>query len=580
MLLRLLPLFGLCLAACRTVDPTRAPEPAPAPARAAAPGPAAAPEPSSAARIDGQRLLAHVRELASDRYEGRAPGSRGEELSVAYLEREFRALGLAPGNPDGSYVQDVPMVGIRSTPTLRFDIGARAFELAAPAECVALSRWFEPEVDVPASEVLFAGYGITAPEYGWDDFKDVDVRGKVLIVLVNDPPVPDAKDPAQLDEKVFGGKAMTYYGRWTYKYEEARRKGALAVLIVHEEGPAGYPWAVVENSWGRENFDLENPEQSVLRAPVEGWLREDKARELCAAAGLDLEQLKQAALAREFRPVALQDTRARIHVHNELRHVRSRNVVALLPGRDAGRRAECVAYSAHWDHLGVDPALAGDTIFNGAVDNATGVAGLLEIARVLRSAGGAPRSILFLALTGEEKGLLGSRWYASHPLQPLERTLCVINMDSLNVLGRTRDLVSIGQGQTTLDAALEELAHRQGRVVRGDSEPEKGYFYRSDHFEFAKVGVPAVYADSGDELIGRKAGEGHRLREEYTRLHYHKPSDEVREDWDLSGAVEDLELLCELGRDVARAREWPAWKPGSEFRARRIEQLRTHAAVK
>ncbi len=588
MKLQLLPLCCLPVLACRSVQP---PEPAPesvhAPTAHAAPSPAApapAPAPAhatAAGPIQAERLLAHIRELASDLYEGRGPGTAGEERTVAYLEQQFRSLGLEPGNPDGSFVQEVPMVGIRSTPTARFTIGTQVLDLAAPGECVLLSRWFEPEIDVPSTEVLFAGYGIEAPEYAWNDFKDVDVRGKVLIVLVNDPPVADPREPGQLDENVFGGKAMTYYGRWTYKYEEARRKGALAVLIVHQDVPAGYPFAVVQNSWSRENFDLENPQQQSLRAPIEGWLRGDKAKELLAAGGLEFDELVKAAATREFRPVVLKDVHAQFHVHNELRHVRSRNVVARLPGRDAARRGECIVYSAHWDHLGVDPTIPGDGIFNGAVDNASGVAGLLEIARAFRSSGQAPpRTILFLALTGEEKGLLGSRWYAEHPLVPLERTLCDINMDSLNLFGRTRDLVSIGQGQSTLDAPLEELAHRQGRVVRGDSEPEKGYYYRSDHFEFAKAGVPAIYADSGEELIGRKPGEGQRLREEYTRERYHKPSDEVREDWDPSGAVEDLELLWQLGREVASAREWPEWKPGSEFRARRLEQLRTHAEPK
>jgi Zn-dependent M28 family amino/carboxypeptidase len=559
MKLRLLPLTVLAGAGCATLhDPAHHDSP-------------------SARGIREEELRAHIAELSSDRYEGRGPGTPGEQLTVDYLRGRFEALGLQPGNPDGSWVQEVPLVGIRSTPSVAFVHGEERIALACPAECVAFSRRLAPQgqsaldVDVKVDEVLFVGYGIEAPQYKWDDYKDVDVRGKLLVMLVNDPPVPDPRDPAALDENVFGGKAMTLYGRWTYKYEIAAKKQAAGVLLVHEDGPAGYPFGVVQASWGRENFELAEPSDpgSPRRAAVEGWIRNDKAKELFKAAGLDLEQLKAAAAKRDFRPVPLKDFKAELHVHNEQHELRSRNVIARLPGRDPARRGECIVYTAHWDHLGTDPTLPEeDKIYHGAVDNASGVAGLLEIAALFADPKSSPppRSILFLATTAEEKGLLGARWYVEHPLYPLEQTLCNINIDGLNPFGRTRDLVSIGLGQTSLDATLEELVLRKGRVLRGDSEPEKGYYYRSDHYEFASHGVPAVYADSGEELIGAPYGEGRRRREEYTRMRYHKPADRLDEEWNLEGAAEDVELLYELGREVARSDSWPAWRPSSEFR--------------
>src|SRR5258707_1763561 len=350
MKLRLLPLALLAGTGCSTLlDPVAEP-----PARG----------------IRAERLRAHIAELASDRFEGRGPATQGEELTVAYLTAQFRALGLAPGNPDGTFVQEVPMVGLRSTQSVVFVHGEQRLALDCPADCVAGSRRFAPEVEVKADEVLFVGYGVEAPEYLWDDYKGVETRGRVLIMLVNDPPVADAHDPSRLDPDVFGGKAMTYYGRWTYKYEVAAKKQAAAVLLVHEDGPAGYEFGVVQASFGRENFDLADKSDpgNLRRVPVEGWLRLDKAKELFAAAGLDFEALKKLAATREFKPVAFKDLKAELHVHNEQREVRSRNVVALLPGRDPALRDEYVVYTAHWDHLGRDDSLPGDGIYNGAVD--------------------------------------------------------------------------------------------------------------------------------------------------------------------------------------------------------------------
>ena len=389
--------------------------------------------------------------------------------------------------------------------------------------------------------------------------------------MINDPPVPDPNDPTKLDESMFKGRAMTYYGRWTYKYEIAAEKGAAAAVIVHQEGPAGYPYEVVSGSWGRENFDLDHEDKNMSRAAVESWIRLEKAHELFSACGKDFDALARSAASKDFKPVAL-GAQASFHIDNTLRHVDSQNVVAMLTGSDPKLRDEFVVYSAHWDHLGRNDALKDDPIFNGAVDNASGVAGLIEIAQAFARERPS-RSILFLAVTAEEKGLLGSKWYVEHPLHPLARTLADINMDGLNFWGKTRDIIDVGLGQSTLDDLLARCAADSQRVVAPDAEPEKGYFYRSDHFEFAKRGVPALDADAGVELIGKPAGEGLRKRNEYTAHDYHKPSDEVKPDWDLRGAVDDLKLLYEVGWSVAQASEWPRWKDGSEFKERREKML-------
>jgi Zn-dependent M28 family amino/carboxypeptidase len=528
---------------------------------------------SAAPAISPADLLARIKTLSSDEFEGRGPATPGEEKTVAYLTEAFRSIGLEPGNPDGTYVQNVPLAGLKGTPTGSIAAGDKTIQFDFPKDAVALTRRFAPSADVQDSEVVFVGYGIAAPEYGWDDYKGVDVRGKTIVMLVNDPPVPDPKDSSKLDDAVFKGRAMTYYGRWTYKYEIAAEKGAAAALIVHQEGPAGYPWSVVEKSWSREIFDIDTPDGNQGRAAVEGWITLDKAKELCAACGKDFAALEASARAREFQPVALA-ARARFHIANEVRRVPSRNVVAKLTGSDAALRDEWVVYTAHWDHLGKSTDAQGDGIFNGAVDNASGTAGLLEIAKTFSSGPRPKRSILFVSVTAEEKGLLGSKWYATHPLHPLEKTLADINMDSLNTWGRTSDIVSVGYGQSTLDELLVRLAGEDGRTVKPDPQPEKGAYYRSDHFEFAKVGVPALYADSGTDVLGRPPGWGAEKGDAFTAHDYHQPSDEVKPDWDLSGAVQDLALLERLGRALADGDRWPEWKEGSEFKARREAMLR------
>jgi len=538
--------------------------------------PTIADDPASAqAGLRGEAVLDHIKVLASDAFEGRGPGTPGEDKTVAYLTDQFRAIGLKPGNPDGRFVQDVPLVGFQALATSgSIRLKDATIELKGADAWMAVSRRFVPETRIGDSEVVFVGYGVVAPEFGWDDYKGVDVRGKTIVMLVNDPAVPDPKDPAQLDPSMFGGKAMTYYGRWTYKYEIAAEKGAAAALLVHESGPAGYPYSVVVGSWGRENFDLPAPDDNAGRAGVEAWLALDTAKALCKAAGRDFDALKESARSKDFRPVPL-GARADFLVKNQVRRVDSRNVVARLEGSDPARKHEHVVYTAHWDHLGRDPALAGDQIYNGAADNASGTAALLEIARGFTRLKTPPRrSILFLAVTAEEKGLLGAKHYAAKPLYPLETTLADINMDVINLWGRTRDIVSVGLGNTTLDDLLADVAQGQGRTVGGDPEPEKGTFYRSDHFEFAKQGVPALNAKAGIDYIGKAPGYGKARRDEYTQEDYHKVTDEVKPDWDLSGAEQDMRLLMDVGHRVAQGDRYPEWKPGTEFQARREAMLK------
>ena len=526
--------------------------------------------------IKPDQILEHIKVLASDEYEGRGPGTPGEDKTVAYLTAQFQKMGLKPGNPDGTFVQAVPLVGFQAKKvTGSFQVGAKTVGLSFPNDFVAVSRRMAEEVTVGNSDVVFVGYGVVAPEYGWDDYKGLDVRGKTLIMLVNDPAVADPNDPKKLDAAAFRGPAMTYYGRWTYKYEIASEKGATAAILVHETGPAGYPFEVVKGSWGRENFDIAQPPGSqAARVALEGWITLEKANELIQACGRDFQALKQAAAKRDFRPIVL-GCSGTFAIMNALREVKSRNVVARLPGSDPVKERETVIYTAHWDHLGRDQTLAGDQIYNGAADNASGVAAVLEIARAFSRITPAPkRSVVFLAVTAEEKGLLGAKYYAAHPLYPLERTLADINLDVINLWGPTKDLISIGMGNSTLDDMLVEIAKRHDRTVGPDADPEKGYYFRSDHFEFAKQGVPALDPKGGRVYVGKPADFGQKMLDEYTAKDYHKVSDQVKPEWDLSGAVEDAKLLVELGYAVAQSDRYPQWKPGSEFRAKREAMLK------
>ncbi|HTA45485.1 MAG TPA: M28 family metallopeptidase [Bryobacteraceae bacterium] len=525
--------------------------------------------------INADSLLGEIKTLSSDDFEGRKPGSAGEQKTILYMQREFQQMGLKPGNPDGTYLQNVPLAGIASKSHPDIEVKGRKLALIDKKDYIALSSRYVPDVDVAKSDVVFVGYGVVAPEYGWDDYKGVDVKGKTILMLINDPAIPDPQNPSKLDDKMFKGEAMTYYGRWTYKYEIASEKGAAAAIIIHETGPAGYPFEVVADSWGGENFGIERPDNNAGRVAIEGWMTYDKAAELCRMAGLDLAALKKAATEKNFKPVPLPGAIASFKIENKLRKIDSHNVVAKLEGSDPALKDQYVIYTAHWDHLGRDPDLKGDQIYNGAADNASGSGGLLEIARAYTKLSPAPkRSILFLSVTAEEQGLLGARYYAANPLYPLKNTLADVNMDVLNTWGKTKDLTIIGLGNSTLDDTATEILKEHSRTVAGDPDPGKGSFYRSDHFEFAKQGVPALDPDAGTDYIGKPPDYGKQKRDYYTANDYHKPSDEVKSDWDLAGAIDDLRVFFEIGYRVAEDPKIPEWKSGTEFKAKRDEMMK------
>lgn len=530
---------------------------------------------ADATGISAASLLARTRVLASDEFEGRGPGTPGEEKTVSYLVSEFRKLGLQPGNPNGTYIQDVPLAGLNARASLSLTVGGKPVPMQAINDYVGFSTRVTPHVEAKDTDVVFVGYGIVAPEFGWDDYKGVDVRGKTVVMLINDPPVVDPAT-GRLDPKVFGGAAMTYYGRWTYKYEIAAAKGAAACLIVHETAPAAYPFGVVVTSWSRENFEISAPDRNAGHIGYSGWLTRDATERLMKAAGQDLDSLKRAAVSRDFRPVPL-GAKLSFSVETAIRQVASRNVIALFPGSDPKLKNEYVIYCAHWDHLGRDEKLKGDQIFNGAADNAAGVAVLLELAQAMKALPPArqpKRSVLFLSVTAEEKGLLGSRYYARHPLYPLDRTVAVINMDGANPFGPTNDVEVVGHGSSSLDDVALAVARSQGRALNPDAHPERGSYYRSDHFEFAKVGVPALYAKSGRSFIGQPADFADKVVAEYIAKDYHQVSDEVKPHWTFEGAAQDCAFLLEVGRRVADDPTWPEWRAGNEFKARRDAMLR------
>jgi Zn-dependent M28 family amino/carboxypeptidase len=570
-----------CAACSRSEAPVQsaAPVTTPAPGAPSGAGSSALPAPAvplaSMPKLDPAVILQHVKVLSSDKFQGRAPGSIGEDLTVGYLETQFKDLGLKPGNPDGTYVQKVPLVGITGAEAkpLTFTKGTQKVALKWKDDVVAWSKHVAATAQIDKSDVVFAGYGIEAPEYGWNDFKGVDVKGKTIVVLVNDPPIPDPADPAKLDAKMFGGKAMTYYGRWTYKFEEGARKGAAAVLIVHETIPAAYPFSVVQGNLG-EKFDTVAPDKNMSRSSIEGWITLDAARKLFTMAGQNFDELKKKALSKEFTAVPL-GVQASMGLNNTLRTISSRNVVARLEGSDPALQDEYVVYTAHWDHLGVGEPVNGDTIYNGARDNAAGVALMLEVARQFTRVQPPPRrSILFTMVTAEEQGLLGSQYYGATPLYPLAKTLADINIDEPNVYAASKDVTVIGMGASDLDDYLQQAAQEQGRTLRADPQTEKGYYYRSDHFNFAKQGVPALYIESGVDAADRPAEYLKNKLDDFEAHDYHAPSDVVKTDWDLTGAAQDGQLVFAVGYRVASAERFPEWKAGSEFRAKREEMLR------
>ena len=521
---------------------------------------------AATAAIDTATIMGHIRVLAADSLMGRAPGSPGEEKTVAYLEGQFKALGLAPGNTDGTYIQKVPLVGItpKGAPSLTFTKDGKTQTLRWRDDYVAWTKHVAPSASLKNSELVFVGYGVEAPEFNWDDFKGLDATGKTLVMLVNDPPLADTTQ--------FGGPRMTYYGRWTYKYEQGQKHKAAGVLIVHETGPAGYPFTVVQGKVG-EQFDLVTPDKNMTRSDVEGWITLDQAKALFAMAGQDFDKLHAAAATREFKPVPLGVT-ASVTINNTLRTIDSRNVVAKLEGSDPVQKDEYVIYMAHWDHFGIGPKVNGDSIYNGALDNASGTAAMLTMAKAFTKMPTRPRrSILFLAVTAEEQGLLGSAYYAAFPIYPLAKTAAVINTDGVNQYGKTTDITVVGLGASELDDYARAAAAAQGRTLRPDPEPEKGFYYRSDHFNFAKQGVPAFDPDGGIDYVGKPADFGRKKRDEYTSQFYHSPQDDIKPDWDMSGAVQDLNVFVTMGYRIAESPKFPEWRPGNEFKAARDKMM-------
>jgi Zn-dependent M28 family amino/carboxypeptidase len=522
-------------------------------------------------KIDGVSLLEQITTLASDEFEGRAPGTPGETVTIDYLQQQFKKLGLEPGNPDGTYLQAVPLVGISSHPVLSYSKDGQDTPLKFGDDYVAWTARAENKIDIADSELVFVGYGVQAPEFKWDDYKGVDLKGKTLVMLINDPPVADAKRPKLLDPAVFGGSAMTYYGRWNYKFEMAAKMGAAAALIVHETKAASYPYEVVINSWGRENFAISSKTPALDFPAVPGWLQHERARELFKAGGFDFETLKKKALSRDFAPVPL-GLKLKLTMPNAWRDLASHNVVAKIPGSDPQLKNEVVVYTAHWDHFGIDDTLPGprtQQIFHGALDNASGVAALLQIAKAYKSLPTAPRrTILFVLTTAEERGLLGAQYYVRNPLYPLDKTVLNINVDGLNMWGRTRDVELSGMGKSSADDIVATVAEKQGRAVRPDSNVDYGSYYRGDQFEFARAGVPVIYLRSSTSYLGKPAGYGKEKLLHYTAQLYHTVNDIVQPKWDTSGAVEDIELLFQAGYQAAQSKDHPKWKPGAEFQRR------------
>ncbi|WP_443750709.1 M28 family metallopeptidase [Asticcacaulis solisilvae] len=510
--------------------------------------------------ISAARISQDVKVISGDDYEGRGIATPAEPKVIDYMSKGFAAAGLQPGGEDGGWTQAVHL--------RRFSVSGARLSLETPAGPMALrqgddivtsTRGATGDVAFDHAPLVFVGYGVVAPERNWDDFKGMDVKGKILVELVNDP------DFAEPQLMTFNGKAMTYYGRWTYKYEEAARHGAAGVLIIHDADAASYGWDTVRNSWTGDQFDIVRPDPSAVSPRLESWITHETANKLFKAAGLDLGELRKKARSRDFQPVAMNVSLSGGY-KVESSEIVTHNIIGRLPG--TGHPDETILYTAHWDHLGICAPEAKDRICNGAVDNGTGVGTLMELARAFGKTHN-DRSVVFIAFTAEESGLLGSEYYASNPLYPLARTVAGINMDALNVNGATRDIEVIGSGQSSLEDLLAKYAKKQGRVLEPDQMPEAGSFFRSDHFTLVKRGVPMLNAGSGQDLVKGGLRAGRAAADDYIRNRYHQPGDEWSAKWDLSGLVQDATLYYEIGRDLANSRQWPAWRDTSEFKAAR-----------
>ncbi len=541
----------LALAACKKVD---------------APDAAALPE-VTVPELSEATMKDVTRELSSDAFEGRAPGGAGEEKTVALLIERFKAAGLEPGNPssekDGGWTQDVPLVEIEAknySPLAITGRDGKAMAFSQGKDFVMNSYREVPRTEISNSDIVFVGYGINAPEKGWNDYAGLDVKGKTVLILVNDPDFG-----TESLEGPFGGKAMTYYGRWTYKFEEAARQGAAAALIIHDEAPAAYGWNVVNSSWSGPQFLAQSKDGGASQTQGNGWIQKDVARQLFAAAGQDLEKAMAAAKQKGFKAIDL-GLKASVSFDNAIAKKLSRNVIGIMKG--AKRPDEYVLYTAHWDHLGrCNPAPDGDDICNGAVDNATGTAALVALAEGFKKQGAPDRSVVFLAVTAEESGLLGSKYYAENPIYPLAKTVGGVNMDALSTAGLARNLKVVGMGKSELDLFLNAAAKAEGRTPEREPTPEKGFYYRSDHFSFAKQGVPMIYFEGGEDLVNGGREAGRKAADDYTKNRYHAPSDEYDENWDWSGMMADLKLYYRVGRMLAMSTTWPNWVEGDEFRA-------------
>jgi Zn-dependent M28 family amino/carboxypeptidase len=522
--------------------------------------------PAASSQISEDRLRAHIKFLSDDRLEGRGTGARGGELAALYIAEQFEAMGLKGAGAKGSFWQPVSLVGVKADPqtVLRVEGQNRSETFHFADDFVAFTGAQTDHVKVDA-DLVFVGYGIDAPEQKWNDYKGPaeDYRGKILVMLVNDPPATNT------EPDLFGGRRLTYSGRWTYKYEEAARRGAVGAILLHTNESAGYPWSVVRTSNGSWRFDIarSNGDKTPF-LKVRSWMTDEAAHRLFSLAGLNFDDLRKRAATREFTPVKMNLT-ASLDLNSEVKRVEAPNVAAILPGSDPKLREEYVVFTAHWDHFGVGaPDKSGDNIYNGALDNATGVAAVLEIARVLSSLPPAQRprrSVLFLITTAEEQGLIGSEWYTLHPLVPLNKTAADINLDSMNILGPTADFVPLGAERSTLKVVVDQVARERGLRISPDPRPEQGSFYRSDHFPFAKVGVPSISLKEGSDYIGHDKEWGEKKFQEYNQAHYHQPSDEYRDDWNFQGMIQEADFAMEIGRRVANLPALPKFNPNDEF---------------
>ena len=520
--------------------------------------------------IDATTIGKHVEEISKDKYLGRKPFTAGETITINYLKDQLQNLGLKPGN-GGSYFQEVPMVEITSSPSETMTISGKGKTktLTLSDDFVANTRRIQDKIDIEESEMVFCGYGIVAPEYGKNDYEGIDMKGKTAVVLVNDPGF------GQEDQSYFNANSMTYYGRWSYKFDAAPLQEAEAILIIHETASAGYPWFVVQTGWSGAQLNLEADPDDYLCA-LEGWITLDVAKDLMEQSGQDFAQLIRDARTKEFKPVPL-GLNMSASMTNSYKKDKSQNVMAVIEG--SKRPDEYLIYSAHWDHMGVGSAVNGDSIYNGALDNASGTGSLLAIAEGYSKLPKAPeRSVLFLFVTAEEQGLLGSAYYAANPVYPITKSVANINMDALNPFGKMKDLTIIGYGQSDMDDYAAEAAKTQDRYVQGGQEPEKGFFYRSDHFNFAKVGIPALYAQGGYDHVEKGKEYAMERQNDFTSKRYHKPSDEYDDTtWDLSGLQQDAQLFFNIGHKIANESTFPEWKEGSEFKAKRDEDMKKAA---